>query len=143
MTKKILAGCMAAVILCGLAYYSGFLYSERQLMEEQEKLLARLRTLSAEETDLEQEIQEKALEEEKEKAPAGSQSVSSEKEEFAYYLVEENGKIVIYLGDRTTLYEYTDIDPQTIPEELLKEIRAGKGIEGERELYDFLENYSS
>ena len=68
MTKKILAGCMAVVILCGLAYYSGFLYSERQLMEEQEKLLARIRTLSAEETELEQEIQEKALEEEKEKA---------------------------------------------------------------------------
>lgn len=143
MTKKILAGCMAAVILCGLAYYSGFLYSERQLMEKQEKLLVRLRTLGAGEAELKKEIQEKPPEEEKEEALAGSESVSSEQEEYAYYIVEENGRIVIYLSDRTTLYEETDIDPETVPEELLEEIRAGKGIKGERELYDFLENYSS
>ncbi len=60
-----------------------------------------------------------------------------------YYLVEEQGRVNIYLSDRETVYEYTDITMDMLPEELQQEITAGKGLSGERELYDFLENYSS
>ena len=62
---------------------------------------------------------------------------------YQYYLVEEQGYINIYLSDRETIYEYTNITMDMLPEELRQEIMAGKGLSNEGELYDFLENYSS
>lgn len=58
-------------------------------------------------------------------------------------LVEEFGYVNIYLGDRETVYEFTDIPITSLPEALQNEICTGKGLKGEQELYDFLENYSS
>lgn len=60
-----------------------------------------------------------------------------------YYLMEVNGYIVVYLSDRKTPYEYTDIHYDELPELLRQEIRNGKYIENTDELYGFLENYSS
>lgn len=62
---------------------------------------------------------------------------------YHYYLTEENGAVSVYLDDRTTLYEYTTIKINSLPSHLQEEIRKGKFLEGDRELYDFLENYSS
>lgn len=60
-----------------------------------------------------------------------------------YYLLEVNGYIVVYLSDRKTPYEYTDIHYDELPELLRQEIRNGKYIKSTDELYGFLENYSS
>lgn len=60
-----------------------------------------------------------------------------------YYLKEEDGYISVYLKDQQTLYEYTSIRLESLPESLQKEIQTGKFLKGESELYDFLENYSS
>ena len=51
--------------------------------------------------------------------------------------------LAVYLQDGQTLYEYTDISVQELPEELQEEIISGKRIETTEELYGFLENYSS
>ena len=63
--------------------------------------------------------------------------------EFQYYLVEEFGFVNIYLPDKKTIYEFTDIRIEALPQSLQDEICTGKGLTGEQELYDFLENYSS
>ena len=60
-----------------------------------------------------------------------------------YYLYELNGYVVVYLSDRKTIFEYTDIVFHELPELLKKEIKNGKYIQNEEELYGFLENYTS
>ena len=51
--------------------------------------------------------------------------------------------VSVYHGDRTTLYETTGISVDILPANLQEEIRAGKYVKSELELYSFLENYSS
>lgn len=63
--------------------------------------------------------------------------------EDCYYLMEVNGYIVVYLSDKTTPYEYTDILYDELPAMLREEVRNGKYIESTEELYGFLENFSS
>lgn len=63
--------------------------------------------------------------------------------EDCYYLMEVNGYVVVYLSDKKTPYEYTDIKYDDLPAELRDEIRNGKYIEDAKSLYGFLENYSS
>lgn len=54
-----------------------------------------------------------------------------------------NGMVVILNSDGKTVYEYTDINVGTLPEELSQSISEGLVFETEEELYNFLENYSS
>ena len=63
--------------------------------------------------------------------------------EDCYYLMEVNGYIVVYLSDKTTPYEYTDILYEDLPAMMREEVRNGKYIETTEELYGFLENFSS
>lgn len=60
-----------------------------------------------------------------------------------FYLCVLHGYIAVYLHDQATLYELTNIAVSTLPEEVQGELRGGKYIETEQELYAFLENYSS
>jgi len=151
MVKKILAGCLAVAVLGGLAYYSSYLYSSRQLQE------GTLRS-SEEETELVRKIpgveiltewQEREAEEEEEKeeerteTAAAPDALEVEQGDVSYYLIEEFGYVNIYLSDKETLYENTGIAIGLLPEELQREICLGKAIANEQELYDFLENYSS
>ena len=63
--------------------------------------------------------------------------------EKVYYLSNRNGYVIVYLDDQTSIYEYTNIRVEELPEELQNEIREGKRLEGKDKLYGFLENYSS
>lgn len=63
--------------------------------------------------------------------------------EQGFYLLEEEGMICVYKGDKTTLYESTSIPMTVLPEKLQMEIAEGKYLKSELELYSFLENYSS
>lgn len=149
MVKKIIAALMAMVILGGLAYYSGVLYSEKAMAEEQARLktpraifletqLSGLRALRERE-----EEQKQAQEMARQEASTQGETVLAETEDCLYYLIEEFGYVNIYLADRRTVYEYTNITMDMLPEALQSEISEGKGLSSERELYDFLENYSS
>lgn len=149
MVKKMIAILTAMVILGGLAYYSGVLYSEKAMTEEQahlktpkaiflEKQLSDLRAMEDREEELKQ-----AREMAKQEASTQGEMVLAETEDFLYYLIEESGYVNIYLADRKTIYEYTNITMDMLPAALQSEISEGKGMTSERELYDFLENYSS
>lgn len=60
-----------------------------------------------------------------------------------YYLCELQGYVTVYLSDRTTIYEFTEIPLTDLPEELQQEVKEGKYMKTEKEIYAFLENYSS
>ena len=60
-----------------------------------------------------------------------------------FVLKELNGFVVVYLQDESTIYEYTNIIVNTLPPDVIKEIKNGKQIHTLEELYGFLENYSS
>ncbi len=64
-------------------------------------------------------------------------------EPYAYVLLEENGYVAVYHADRETLFSTTDILMESLPGDLQEEIRGGKPIMTEAELYNFLENYTS
>ncbi|MGI6001228.1 hypothetical protein [Lachnoclostridium sp. An131] len=144
MAKKILAGCLAAVILIGLAWYAGFLHSDKQAKREQSELWQELRSLAGRiEAQEEQQAEARQLQEERTEASVDPDGVVNEQDSHEYYLVEEDGRVTIYRIDRETLFEYTGITTESLPEQLQEEISHGKRISGEKELYDFLENYSS
>ena len=63
--------------------------------------------------------------------------------EKEYVLGEEDGMVVVYEEDGHTVYERTDITVSHLQEELQEEIKSGKQIKDNRELYGFLEAYSS
>ncbi len=63
--------------------------------------------------------------------------------EQGYYLMEQDGCVYVYLGDKVTLYEKTSISLGSLPQSLQEEICQGKHLASELELYSFLENYSS
>lgn len=149
MTKRIIAGVVTVGILSGLAYYSGFLYSERNTEENglalqtpiafflQEELVSNKKELE------ERKQREKETNALRQEAAAKADAVLAETEDYLYYLVAEEGYINIYLADGKTLYEETEITLQDLPEELKEEILLKKGLSSAGELYDFLENYSS
>lgn len=62
---------------------------------------------------------------------------------YAYVLLEENGYVAVYHTDRKKIFSTTDIRVTDLPQELQEEIREGKPIEDEAQLYNFLENYTS
>ncbi len=60
-----------------------------------------------------------------------------------YYIGVEGNHIVVYLADKKTVFEETEIDVTLLDEEVYEEIQKGKYIKSTKELYGFLENYSS
>lgn len=60
-----------------------------------------------------------------------------------YYLKNVNGYVVVFLSDKKTAYEYTDILCEELPQAVQEELVNGKYVETQEDLYGFLENYSS
>lgn len=60
-----------------------------------------------------------------------------------YYIRLNRGTITVYYSDRETVYEYTDIRLDDLPENVQAEVVSGLEVKDEKELYDFLETYSS
>lgn len=61
----------------------------------------------------------------------------------SFYLAVYDNKIVVYLEDRKTVYIETQIELDSLPEQLQRDVMQMMWIENEEKLYDFLENYSS
>ena len=148
MAKRFLAAMAGIAFLMTLAYYSGSLRSERAMEQEKDRLLAQIESLelltkeqAAAPGDSVQADTATSGGEKTQMKPEGTGS--EESAEFRFFIKEADGLVNIYREDGTTLYETTDIPVSLLPEALRREIRAGKGVATERELYDFLENYSS
>lgn len=60
-----------------------------------------------------------------------------------FYLMVEDDYITVYLGDLKTVYLYTDIYMNDLPDALRQEILDRKHVADKEELYNFLESYSS
>lgn len=60
-----------------------------------------------------------------------------------YYIKATDGYVTVYMADKETVYEYTTISIQELPEEIQKELESGKRVNTVRQVYGFLENYSS
>lgn len=75
---------------------------------------------------------------------AEGEAVKEEKEtDDGFYLMELHGFVAVYLSDKKTIYEFTEIPLTDLPEEVQQEVSEGKYINTQKELYAFLENYSS
>lgn len=61
-----------------------------------------------------------------------------------FFLKAEENYVVIYYADQSTVYMYTSIRMDTLPEETRKDIEDdGKEIDSLEKLYSFLESYTS
>lgn len=61
----------------------------------------------------------------------------------SFFLRVEDNNIVVYCDDGETVYMYTDISAETLPEYIQSQVIMGMFIEDESVLYHFLETYSS
>ncbi|MFP3155438.1 hypothetical protein LQZ18_13625 [Lachnospiraceae bacterium ZAX-1] len=75
--------------------------------------------------------------------PEESQEMMNILNAYEFVLLEEDGFVAVYYADKQTLYADTDISLGNLSGELQAEIKAGKSIYSEEELYSFLENHSS
>ena len=107
------------IILIGVSVVYDVSYRSAKKREE-----ARLKT---EQTQAESSAKTQAAVEAKGKAV----------EDDGYYLAEKNGYVVVYLSDKKTVYEYTNILFRDLPEDLQAEIETGKPIENTELLYGF------
>ncbi len=65
------------------------------------------------------------------------------KVKYKYYLIAVEGEVVIYYGDKKTVYEYTGIETGKLAKEEQNKLKRGIEIRDDNELYSILENYSS
>lgn len=64
-------------------------------------------------------------------------------EEQGYFIGIKDNVVIVYLKDRSQVYEYTNIELWTLPIELQYDLVEGIYVENEKELFDFLQTYSS
>ncbi len=63
--------------------------------------------------------------------------------EEKFYLKAEENYVVVYYGDNSTVYMYTNIRVDSLPEQTREEIEKVKEIDTYDSLYSFLESYTS
>ena len=71
------------------------------------------------------------------------QEEESTKADKEFLLKVEDGCITVYEKETGEVFEHTNIPLESLPQELQAEVLLGKTLEGNEELYSFLENYSS
>ena len=67
----------------------------------------------------------------------------SSKIKYRYYLIAVDGEVVVYYGDKKTVFEYTGILTDTLSKEEQDALKQGIEVEDENALFGILENYSS
>lgn len=63
--------------------------------------------------------------------------------EICYYIKAADGYVTVYEADKKTVYEYTSILVEDLPEELQDDLKQGIKVMSPGQVYGFLENYSS
>ena len=69
--------------------------------------------------------------------------IANMKPSYEYVIVNEGGCLTVYMKDLKTVYMYTDISYAKLSKDLQQEIAQGKKFTTLKDLYAFLENYSS
>lgn len=60
-----------------------------------------------------------------------------------FYIFVEDHYLVVYLSDKHTVFMYTEIKLEELPQNIQQSIIDGMHMESEEKLYNFLESYSS
>lgn len=60
-----------------------------------------------------------------------------------FYIMEVNGEICVFDHDKETLYFKTGLHPESLPAEVRHELKEGKFMDSELQVYHFIESYSS
>lgn len=60
-----------------------------------------------------------------------------------YYIKEQDGYVIVFESDERTVYEYTSIRVDELPEKMQESIKKGIKVDSLSQIYGFLENYSS
>ena len=61
----------------------------------------------------------------------------------SYYLSYDGQRVVIYSEPDRSFYDYADINMEVLPPDIREQLKLGMYIDGEDNLYDFLQTYSS
>uniref|UniRef100_UPI0040559FD1 hypothetical protein n=1 Tax=Agathobacter sp. TaxID=2021311 RepID=UPI0040559FD1 len=69
--------------------------------------------------------------------------ISQEYTRYVYYIIEEDGRLVVYETNSDELYMESGIFAQDLPNEIREKLNEGIFFKSESDLYDFLESYSS
>jgi hypothetical protein len=62
---------------------------------------------------------------------------------FQYYVAVFDNEVVVYYSDKKTVFDYTGISTENLPELELRKLNYGIYVKNQEELYGILENYSS
>lgn len=62
---------------------------------------------------------------------------------YRFFMVVQKGYVTVLYSDKKTVFEYTEIEANNLPEEERNKLIDGINIKDEEELYGILENYSS
>lgn len=79
----------------------------------------------------------------KEKHEYESEKNTQRESETYYYIMESNGYVIVYEADQKTVYEYTTIRVDELPEKIQESVKSGIKVDSIGQIYGFLENYSS
>ena len=60
-----------------------------------------------------------------------------------FYIMEVNGEVCVFEHDKETLYFKTGLHPESLPAEVRHELKEGKFMDSELQVYHFIESYSS
>lgn len=60
-----------------------------------------------------------------------------------YYIREVDGEILVYKGDGETFHCKTELNPESLPADVRDELREGKYMDSEVQVFHFIESYSS
>ena len=77
------------------------------------------------------------------KTKAQEDRSSQEVLEICYYIKASDGYVTVYESDQKTVYEYTTILVEELPEDLQEDLKEGIKVTSMGQVYGFLENYSS
>lgn len=125
MKSRYIIGFFAAFLVLGMLLAAGYRLTYEHVMDRQE-------AQARDEVSGTESI-----------AAEGGKVKNPDAEEEGFYLCELQGFVAVYLSDKTTIYEFTEIPVTDLPAEVQQEVAEGKYIATIKELYAFLENYSS
>ena len=60
-----------------------------------------------------------------------------------FYMMEVDGEVCVFEHDKTTLYFRTGLKVEDLPADVRYELKEGKFMDSELQVYDFIESYSS
>jgi hypothetical protein len=67
----------------------------------------------------------------------------SQTEPIMYFLIYGDGILNIYIGEDMYFYDYAQINWEMLSQDMQTQLLRGMYVEGEQDLYDFLQTYSS